>query len=289
MSNFISKEFVKGCFKPRPIDANKGTNGHQLNICGSYLMPGAAVICAEAALKSGVGLLKAVFPKSIYSVMTSHLVEPLFAPMGENEKGTFSSNSIDDILSKLPWANSIALGCGLGVNEDTKSLVSEVIKNSEVPIVLDADGINSIIGNIDLLKDSKAPIVLTPHPGEMSRLIGKNVDFVQANREGCAKEFASEYNCILVLKGVNTVVTNGKDIYINPTGNPGMAMGGTGDMLTGMLASFIAQDINPFDAAKCAVYIHGLCGDACRDKISERGMTVPDMLDELGVLMSEFE
>lgn len=289
MSTLITEEFVKSCFKPRPIDANKGTNGHQLNICGNYLMPGAAVICAKAALKSGVGLLKAFFPKSIYGVMTSHLIEPLFAPMDENELGTFSYNSIDAIINELPWSNSVAIGCGLGVNGDTRLLVSSVIKNCEVPIILDADGINSIIGNIDILKSSKAPIILTPHPGEMARLIGKDVSFVQSNRAHCAKDFANEYNCILVLKGAGTVVTNGEAVYVNPTGNPGMAMGGTGDMLTGMLASFIAQGIDPFDSAKCAVYIHGMCGDVCREKISERGMTVPDMLDELGALMSKFE
>lgn len=285
----ITNDFVKSCFKPRPIDANKGSNGHQLNICGSYLMPGAAVICAKSALKSGVGLLKTAFPKSIYGVMTSHLIEPIFSPMEENEFGTFSCNSIDVIINELEWANSVAIGCGLGVNEDTKLLVSSLIKNSEAPVVLDADGINLITGNIDILKSSKAPIVLTPHPREMSRIIGKDIGFVQSNRIKCAKEFAKKFNCILVLKGAGTVVTNGKEIFVNTTGNPGMAMGGTGDMLTGMIASFIAQGINPFDSAKCAVYIHGICGDICKEKISERGMGVPDMINELGVLMSKFE
>lgn len=286
---FITNDFVKGCFKPRQIDANKGTNGRQLNICGSYLMPGAAVICAKSALKAGVGLLKIAFPRTIYSVMTSHLIEPLFAPMNENEIGTFSKSSISSVLNELEWANSVAIGCGLGVNDDTRHLVLEVIKNSERPVILDADGINSIIGNIDILNNSKAPIVLTPHPGEMSRLIGKDISYVQSNRIACAKNFANKYNCILVLKGAGTIVTDGREVCVNTTGNPGMAMGGTGDMLTGMIASFTAQGMTLIDAAKCAVYIHGLCGDICREKISERGMGVPDMINELGALMSEFE
>ena len=143
--------------------------------------------------------------------------------------------------------------------------------------------------NIGVLKDSKAPIVLTPHPGEMARLMKKDVSFVQANRIECAKTFAKEYGCIVVLKGANTVVTDGENVLVNTTGNAGMAMGGTGDMLTGMVASLIAQGIAPFHAAASAVYIHGLCGDITARELSQRGMIVNDMLELLGALMIEFE
>lgn len=288
-SNTITKKFVKSCFKPRNINCNKGSNGHQLNICGSYLMPGASVICAKSALKSGVGLLKCAFPKSIYNVMTTHLVEPIFAPMSENEEKTFSMGALTHIIDELSWADSVAIGCGIGKNDDTEVLVNQIVKESKVPIVLDADGINSIIMNIDVLKDSKAPIILTPHPGEMARLIDESISYVQSNRIKVAKEFAKEYNVIIVLKGANTVVTNGNEVFINTTGNAGMAMGGTGDMLTGMITSFIAQGIKTFDAAKCGVYIHGLCGDITANEISQRGMSVNDMIELLGALMSEFE
>lgn len=287
--NTITKRFVKNCFVKRSVNCNKGSNGHQLNICGSYLMPGASVICAKSALKAGVGLLKCAFPKSIYSVMTTHLVEPVFAPMSENENKTFSIGALTNIIEELDWANSVAIGCGIGKNDDTEVLVNQVIKESKVPIVLDADGINSIISNINVLKSSKARVVLTPHPGEMARLIDNTVDFVQSNRIDVAKSFAKEYNVIVVLKGANTVVTDGNEVFINTTGNAGMAMGGTGDMLTGMIASFIAQGITPFDAAKCGVYIHGLCGDITANEISQRGMSVNDMIELLGALMSEFE
>ncbi len=288
-ANTISKTFVKGCFEKRKVNSNKGSHGRQLNICGSYSMPGAAVICAHGALKTGVGLLKCAFPKSIYGVMTSHLVQPLFMPVSENESKTFSMGALTRILEELDWADSVAIGCGIGNNDDTQVIVNQVIKESKVPVILDADGINSVIPNIDVLRDSKAPVILTPHPGEMARLVNESVGYVQANRIDVAKAFAKEYACVVVLKGANTVISDGNRVFVNTTGNPGLAMGGTGDLLTGMLASFVAQGIEPLAAAQCAVYIHGLCGDITAKEISVRGMTVFDMLELLGALMSKFE
>ena len=285
----ITKKYVKSCFPKRNKNSNKGQNGHLLNICGSYLMPGAAVICAKAALKTGVGLLKCVFPRSVYPVMTSHLVQPVFSPVSENEEKTLSIGSLNRITEELEWADCVAIGCGLGKNDDTQMIVNQVIRSSEVPVVLDADGINSILLNIDVLKNAHAPLVLTPHPGEMARLIGASVAQVESDRIRIAKQFAAENSCVLVLKGANTVVTDGNSVFVNVTGNPGMAMGGTGDMLTGMIGSFIAQGMDCYSAAKCAVYIHGLCGDITAQEISTRGMTIEDMLDLLGALMSEFE
>lgn len=285
----ITPDFVKSCFNRRNVNSNKGQNGHQLNFCGSYDMPGAAVICAKSALKTGVGLLKCAFPKSVYPVMTSHLIQPVFLPLSENEQRTFSMGALNKITEELSWADSVAIGCGIGNNDDTQVIVNQIIKESEVPVVLDADGINSVLPNIDVIKDSKAPVVLTPHPGEMARLIGDSVASVCASRIETAKAFAKEYSCIMVLKGANTVVTDGDSVFVNITGNPGMAMGGTGDMLTGMIASFIAQGMNAYAAARCAVYIHGKCGDITAREISTRGMTIEDMLDLLGALMSEFE
>ena len=285
----ITNKFVKSCFPKRNKNSNKGQNGHLLNICGSYLMPGAAVICAKAALKTGVGLLKCVFPRSVYPVMTSHLVQPVFSPVSENEEKTLSIGSLNRITEELEWADCVAIGCGLGKNDDTQVIVNQVIRSSEVPVVLDADGINSILLNIDVLKNAHAPLVLTPHPGEMARLIGASVAQVESDRIHIAKQFAAENSCVLVLKGANTVVTDGNSVFVNVTGNPGMAMGGTGDMLTGMIGSFIAQGMDCYSAAKCAVYIHGLCGDITAQEISTRGMTIEDMLDLLGALMSEFE
>ena len=252
-------------------------------------MPGASVIAAKSALKTGVGLLKCAFPKSVYPVMTSHLTQPIFKPLCENEAKTISIGALGDIFEDLKWANSVVVGCGLGNNDDIQVVVDQIIKTSEVPVVLDADGINAIAPFIDIVKDKKAPLIITPHPGEMARLIGESVDYVCSHRLEVAKAFAKENDVIVVLKGANTVVTNGNDVFFNMTGNPGMAMGGTGDMLSGIIGSFLAQGLEPIEAAKAGVYIHGGCGDIAKQEISERGMTVDDMIYVLGALMSEFE
>ena len=285
----ITKSDVKKNFPKPDKNAHKGTFGHQLNICGSYLMPGAAVISAKAALKTGVGLLKCAFPKSIYPVMTSHMVQPIFKPLCENEQKTISIGAMNDVFEELKWADSVAIGCGLGNNDDTQVIVGQVIKTSEVAVVLDADGINAVAPFIDIIKDKKAPLIITPHPAEMARLIGESTEYVQTNRIEVAKAFAKENDTVVVLKGANTVVTDGKAVFINTNGNAGMAMGGTGDMLTGMIGSFLAQGIEPLEAAKSAVFIHGFSGDITSKELSKRGMTVCDMLSLLGALMSEFE
>lgn len=285
----ITAADVKAGFIKRAKNSHKGSFGRQLNVCGSYFMPGAAVICAKAALKTGVGLLECVFPKSVYPVITSHLMQPIFKPVCENESKTISIGAMNDVTEALNRADSVAIGCGIGNNDDTQVITSQVIKNSTVPVVLDADGINSVVPFIDIIKDKKAPLVITPHPAEMARLIGESTEYVQSNRIDTSKAFAKENECIVVLKGANTVVTDGRQVFVNTTGNAGMAMGGTGDMLTGMIASFIAQGLSPIQAAKSAVYIHGLCGDITAEELSQRGMTVDDMLSLLGALMSNFE
>lgn len=269
------------------FNANKGSNGHLLCLCGSYSMPGAAVICSKSAIKTGAGLVKLTIPKSAYPIVSSHLIQPIFNPVEEDD-GLYSTYALGGILSDLSWANSVAIGCGMGVNENTKEITKSVLQNSNVPVILDADGINCINGCINILKDVKVPVVLTPHPGEMSRLISKPVEYVQSNRISVAKDFAREYGVIVVLKGANTVVTDGETVFVNTTGNPAMAMAGTGDMLCGMIASFVAQGINPYDAAKFGVYIHGKAGDLAVKNHSFRGISVEDMIDQLGALMSQF-
>lgn len=285
----IDFDDVKSSFAPMDKNSNKGTFGKQLNICGSYVMPGAAVICAKASLKSGVGLVKCACTQSAYPIIASHLVEPIFLPLADGAHKTFSADSAEILVENTAWADSVVMGCGIGNNEDTQKLVREILTNSKSPVILDADGINAINQGIDILKDVKVPVVLTPHPGEMSRLVSETITFVQQNRIAVAKEFASKYGVIVVLKGANTVVTDGKEVFVNINGNPGMAIAGCGDMLSGMIGAFVAQGISPLQAAKSAVFIHGMCGDITAAKISKRGMTVSDMLDQSGALMSEFE
>lgn len=266
-------------------NANKGSNGHLLCLCGSYNMPGAAAICGKSAIKSGAGLVKITTPKSAYPLVFSHLTQPIFNPTDDFD-GMYSQNSVFEIINDLSWANAVALGCGMGVNDNTKEVIKAVLNNSNVPIILDADGINCINECINILTDVKVPVVLTPHPGEMSRLISSSVEYVQSNRIDVAKALAKKYGVIVALKGANTVVTDGETVFVNTTGNPAMAMAGTGDMLCGIIASLVAQGVNPYDAAKMGVYLHGKAGDLASEKISTRGINVDDMIDQLGALMS---
>lgn len=285
----ITKKEVQAALPKLNKNANKGSNGHLLQICGSYRMPGAAVICAGGALRTGVGLLKCVCPKSAYPLLAAHLTQPIFEPVTENEQKTVSMGALTGIIQGLPWADAVVLGCGLGVNDDTAVLVSQVLRECKVPILLDADGINCLSESITILQDIYTPVILTPHPGEMARLCGTTVASVQADRVGTAVAFAKRFGVIVVLKGADTVVTDGTQVWVNRTGNPGMAMAGCGDLLSGIIGSFLAQGVAPLEAAKAGVYLHGLCGDLTARELSRRGMTVADMTELLGALMSEFE
>lgn len=280
---------VKTLFRRRNTNSNKGDNGHQLNIGGSYKMFGAAVMATQAALRSGAGLVQLALPDKAYPLAAAHLTQPVFNPVMSNEEGTFSAHAAAGILAQLDWADSVVLGCGMGCNDDTRALTEAVLKNAKCPVVLDADGINALVSRIDIIEEIKVPIVLTPHPGEMARLISKQVAEIQESRIATARSFAKENGVILVLKGANTVVTDGERVFVNTSGNPGMAMGGSGDMLSGMIGAFIAQGLFPFDAARAAVYLHGLAGDRAAVRLSQRGMLVSDMTEQLGALMSDFE
>lgn len=287
--NTIDFDDVKQCFKKPDKNSNKGTFGHLLNLCSSYKMFGAGVIASQSALRTGAGLVKLALPKSAYPLAAAHLVQPIFNPVCENSEGTFCKNSIHDLKTDFDWADCIVLGCGIGNNDDTKEFVLKVLENAKSPIIIDADGINCIKSCISIFKDIKAPVVLTPHPGEMAGLVSKSVTEIQENRIKTAKNFAKEYGVVLVLKGANTIVTDGDNVFVNTTGNPAMAMGGSGDMLSGMIGAFVSQGIAPFDAAKAAVYIHGLSGDRAAEKFSQKGIVVSDMIDQLAALMSHFE
>lgn len=285
----ITKAAVRRSLPTVHKNANKGSLGHLLSICGSYRMPGAAVFCAMGALRTGVGLIKCVLPKSAYPLVAAHLTQPVFEPVTENEDKTLSMGALTGILEGLPWADAVVLGCGLGVNDDTSVLVSQILRSYKKSILIDADGINCLCENISILQDMNASAVLTPHPGEMARLTGKTVEQIQAHRVETARDFAARYGVVVVLKGANTVVTDGDAVFINTNGNTGLAMGGSGDLLAGMIGSFLAQGMDTFSAAKAGVFIHGLCGDITARELSKRGMTVEDMAQLLGALMSEFE
>lgn len=282
---------ISKLFFPRNELSNKGDFGKVFSLCGSYKMPGAACLAANSAVRCGVGLVTAAFPDRAYCAIAPHLTEPLLLPLDSNKEGTLSKSATPHILKAIEKATAIVIGCGFGVNYDTKYIINQIITNANCPIIIDADGINAVSDNIDVLKAAKVPLILTPHPGEMARLCKKSVEEIQEDRIGNATELSKKYGITVVLKGSGTVIASPdfSGTYINRTGNSGMAQGGSGDVLSGMVAAFIAQGIKPGSAAVAAVFIHGMAGDEAAKKLSKRGMTPSDMINELPLLLSKFE
>lgn len=287
----LNAQDIKNMLPKRKPVSNKGTYGHALCVCGSMRMTGAAYLAVSGALRCGVGLVTAAFPQSAYAAIAPKLVEPLPLPLESNFEGTFAFSAKAGISEAVKRASAVLVGCGLGFNKDTTLLVHSLIKEINKPLIIDADGINALSTNIDILKDAQAPVILTPHPGEMSRICGKSIAEIIENPIVTAYDFAQKYGVTVVLKGANTVVCSheSNEIYINTTGNSGLARGGSGDLLAGMTVSLLAQGMSPFDASVCAVYLHGLCADMVAEKTSMRGMLPSDVLNHLPELFSKFE
>lgn len=282
---------IKSMLPKRKPVSNKGTYGHALCVCGSMRMTGAAFLSVSGALRCGAGLVTAAFPQSAYPAIAPKLTEPLLLPLEANFDGTFAFSAKAGISEAVKRASAVLIGCGIGFNKDTTHLVHSLVKEINKPMIIDADGINALSTNIDILKNVQAPVILTPHPGEMSRICSKNIGEIIENPIVTAYEFAKKHNVTVVLKGANTVVCSHdrNEIYVNATGNSGLARGGSGDLLAGMTVSFLAQGMSPFDASVCAVYLHGLCADIVAEKTSERGMLPTDVLNHLPELFSKFE
>lgn len=281
-TSLLDMSMIEKSIPRRAKDSNKGDYGRVFCICGSLGMAGAAYLSAMGALRCGAGIITLGVPQPIYVPVASKLNESLVYPLEATQDGSFSYSNLDKILETAKKATVLLIGCGLSMQEETQNLVRDIISQVTCKVILDADGINAFDGHIDLLRTSKAELILTPHPGEMARLCGKTIDEIQRNRLETAQEFAEDAGVTLILKGANTVVAgkNGKS-YINPTGNPGMARGGSGDILAGMTAAFVSQGLSSNAAACCAVYIHGLAGDRCAEKLSQYGMLPTDMLLEV--------
>lgn len=270
----------KPLFPKRRHNSHKGTFGTALMICGSYGMAGAAILAARGALRSGVGIAKCLLCEGIYPPFTAAVPEAVCIPHKQNKSGALKYSA--DIPKLFEGSSALLFGCGVSQSEDTLKILYDIIEKSTIPTVIDADGINLLSSHIDLLKKSKAPIILTPHPAEMARLCGCTVKEIESDRIKKAKSFATLYNCVLVLKGANTIVAlpNG-DIHININGNPGMATGGSGDVLSGILVSLLAQGLSPEEAAKAAVFLHGEAGDKTAARKGQRAMLPSDIIEEL--------
>lgn len=270
-------------FDKRNPQSHKGNYGTALAICGSYGMAGAAIISGKGCLLSGVGILKCALPKKIYPIVSSVLPEAIFVPM--------DFLSINRKLKKaLKGSNAVLFGCGVGKNLFAKKVLKFLIKNCSVPLIIDADGINLLAQNINMLRRAKSTVILTPHPAEMARLTGGSVATVEQDRIFSAGEFAKQNNVYLVLKGHKTIVADptGK-IALNTTGNAGMATGGSGDALAGIMLSLLAQKKDIFRAVCDAVYIHGAAGDKAAERLGQTSMLPSDLIEELPCLYKNFE
>jgi NAD(P)H-hydrate epimerase len=277
--SLIEQDEIAALFPPREFNSHKGSFGHLLVIAGSTGKTGAAALCTNAAMRCGTGLVTLGVAESLNPALEPLVLEPMTHPLPENEKGFLSENCLADILALLNGKQALALGPGLGTREGTAKLVRELVIQSPAPLVLDADAVNCLADHPEILKKKCRPAILTPHPGEMARLCRLSTPDVQADRIGLARKFASEWDVILILKGARTVIAlpDGK-AFINPTGNPGMASGGMGDVLTGMVSGFLAQGFSPEAASLAGVYIHGLCADVLSKQKGAFGFLARDMI-----------
>jgi len=269
-------------FKKRKPASHKGDYGHVFIIAGSIGLTGAAYLASEAALLTGSGLVTCAIPKSLNVIMAKKFTEVMTLPIEDKGRGYFPASAFSKIKNFSEKTDAVVIGPGLSQKDEVKRLVKRLIRGLDKPITLDADGINCIAGEPQILKRAKSPLIITPHPGEMSRLIRKSVGYIQKNRKRIAKDVAKKYGVTVVLKGMHTVVVppDGR-IYVNKTGNPGMASGGVGDVLIGIIASLIGQGFTAFNAAKCGVYLHGLAGDIAAKEKGEASLRAQDVLSNI--------
>ncbi len=262
--------------------AHKGDYGHLLVVAGSPGKVGAAVMTAKSALRTGAGLVSVAAPNSLVPIIQQQVFEAMCIPSAESIDGTIGIGAENELLKAAAKMNACAIGPGLSTHYETVRMVRSLLQQITVPVVIDADGLNALAGSPDVLKKIRSPVVVTPHPGELARLLGVSTSEVQQNRIGIATAFAVKYNVTLVLKGARTVIANPDGlVYINTTGNPGMATGGTGDALTGMIGSFLAQGHASCQAACLAVYLHGLAGDRASKEKGEAGMIAGDLIEKI--------
>ena len=274
----LDHQTVLDILPDRKADSHKGDYGKLLLLCGSRGYTGAAALAAMGALRTGAGLVYLGVPECIYAIEAVKLTEPIVLPLPDAE-GKLSADAIDTILGLLPGMDAVLIGCGLGQSEGTLSVLKTVLSQFSGPVIVDADGINLLAAHKDILRGRTGVTILTPHAGEFSRL-GYFGDRIQS-----AISAAKELGCILLLKGHETVITDGEKVFINPTGNPGMATGGSGDLLAGIITALVGQGISPLEATAAAAWLHGKAGDLCAEEMGQYAMLPTDMLGALPRLM----
>lgn len=278
----MSADAVRGYVAPRPGDTHKGRTGHLLVVAGSPGKTGAAVLTAAAALRIGAGLVSLGAPASLHAILETLTREVMTAPLPEAQAGILGPNAQSAVLELAQGKSCLAFGPGLGTAAETGELIRGLVRSCPIPMVIDADGLNHLAGATEVLKNLPVAAVLTPHPGEMARLLGTTASAVQRDRIACARDLATALNLHVVLKGARTLIAHPDGaIYINPTGNPGMASGGMGDVLTGALAGLIAQGLRPGLAARAAVYLHGAAADHLARSVGPWGYLAGEVMQAL--------
>lgn len=274
---------IKSILPKRNKDSHKGTYGRVGIIAGKRGMTGAAYLSTMAALRTGSGLVYAIVPDSISEILSIKLIEAIVKPVCDRQKGHFIVDSFKEIAEIIKDMDAIAIGPGIGVDEETVQVVRSILLNYEKTVVLDADGLNCLSEmGLDILYERRGDTIITPHPGEMARLIGVNTGEIQKRRIEYSDELSNRYNITVVLKGNGTIVISpNREVYINTTGNPGMATAGSGDVLTGIIISLVGQNIRPYEAAVLGVYLHGLAGDLAKTEKGEYGMIARDILNNI--------
>ena len=264
----------------RDPDGHKGSFGKILLICGSRGYTGAAALAAMGALRSGAGLVYLAVPESIYAIEAVKLTEPVIIPM-EEQNGMLGQSAAQTVAQLLPRMDAVLIGPGIGIGNGPEQVLRTVLLRAKCPVVVDADGITLLAAHKDILRGRSCPVILTPHTGEFIRLAGP----VEPDRITAAMNLACELSVVVLLKGRGTVITDGRSCYRNPTGNPGMAVGGSGDLLAGILTSLLGQGIAPLEAAAAAAWIHGAAGDLCAQELGQYAMIPSDLLEKLPRLL----
>lgn len=276
----LNQGAVLSLLPDREVTGHKGTYGKLLLLCGSRGFTGAAYLSAMGALRCGAGLVFLGVPESIYQIEACKLNEPVVFPLADRE-GKLSEEALPEIEGRLPQMDAVLIGCGLGQSAGTLDVVKRVLEKADCPVVLDADGINVLASHKDILRGRQHPTILTPHEGEFRRIGG----VLTGDRMGDAMACARDLNSILVLKGHASCITDGETGYINPTGNPGMAVGGSGDVLAGMITALLGQGLEPLEAAAAGCWLHGRAGDLCARELGQYAMLPTDMLEVLPRLL----
>lgn len=276
----LDHSHVLNLLPDRDAWGHKGDFGKILLLCGSRGFTGAAYFAAMGALRCGAGLVYLGVPESIYAIEAGKLNEPVVFPLPEKD-GKLSQAALEDVLPRLPQMDAVVLGCGLGRSEETTAVIQAVLQQAPCPVVLDADGINGLTGHMDVVRRRAWPTILTPHDGEFLRMGGQ----LGPDRMASAAETARDLGCIVLLKGHRTCITDGIRGYRNLTGNPGMAVGGSGDVLAGMIGGLLGQKLPPLEAAACAAWLHGAAGDLCAQELGQYAMLPSDMLQALPRLL----